>query len=316
MRKGFQKTIVLLLKAAISAVLLSLVLHRAGTGNVIKAVGDTGAAYLVLAVCIFVLVIFLNSIRWGLLLGKGPGALELFRLQILGAFFNTFLPGLVGGDAIKAYYLHKMAGKGTEALASIFMTRYLGYAALMFLGLISYPFGLEYFKDTWITWVLPAMVLAFTLGSFVFFGLEIGEKRSAFLSNIYGYFRRYGSQRKIITKSILIGLVVHYLSALMVYVLAAGIGLDVPLATLLVFIPIISTLAALPVTVGGIGIREGAMILLLGTLEVDAGRATALAFLWYFSMAAGGALGITEYMRSKDYIRDAFRQGEIAGNRP
>ena len=64
----------------------------------------------------------------------------------------------------------------------------------------------------------------------------------------------------------------------MSYVLARSMGEKIPLETLLVFIPIISTLAALPVSVGGIGIRKGAMILLMGTAGMEADRATALSF--------------------------------------
>jgi uncharacterized membrane protein YbhN (UPF0104 family) len=295
----------------VSSGLLYLVLSKVGTGNVLKALRDTGVISFVGATGIFVLMILLTSVRWGLLLNRSIGIFKLFRLQMLGTFFNIFLPGLVGGDVVKIYFLHKMAGIGTEAVASVFMDRYFGYAALMLLGLLSYPFGFGHFAGTWITWVLPGMVLAFALGSLVVFGLEIGQKRFKALSKIYGYFRVYRSRKALILKAMGIGLMVHSLSALMVYLLAVGMGEKIPLATLLVFIPIIATLAALPVSVGGIGIREGAMILLLGTVGVEADRATALSFLWYFTMVAGGALGVTEYIRDKDYIKDAFGAEEL-----
>lgn len=298
------------MKAAVSTGLLYFVLTKVGARNVIDALGDAGAFSFLFATGLFVLMVFLTSVRWGLLLQRNIGAIELFRLQMLGTFFNTFLPGLVGGDAVKIYYLYKKAGMGTEAVASVFMDRYLGYAALMTLGLISYPFGLGSFYGTWITWVLPSMVAAFTLGSLVVFGLEIGRSRFESLSKVYGYFRSYWSRKAVLAKAMAIGLMVHSISALMVFTLSRGMGEDIPLATLLVFIPVISTLAALPVSVGGIGIREGAMILLLGTVGVEADRATALSFLWYFSMVAGSSLGVTEYIRDKDYIKDAFMPEE------
>lgn len=337
MRRGIKKTLLLLLKAAFSTGLLIFVLSRVGADNVLKPVGDaeavpfattvragidnvltavrdTGVVSLAAAVVIFVAMIFLTSIRWGLILGHGTGTLKLFRLQMLGTFFNTFLPGLIGGDAIKIYYMHKKAGIGTEAVASVFMDRYIGYAALMLLGLLSYPFGFGHFSGTWIAWMLPAMVMAFTLGSIMVFGLEFGKKQFDFLSKVYGYFRSYRSRRGIMAKALSIGITVHFLSAILVFTLAMGMGDDIPLLALMVFIPIISTLAALPISVGGIGIREGAMILLLGTLGVEADRATALSFLWYFSMVAGGALGATEYIRGKDYIKEAFHRTQEAGN--
>lgn len=298
------------MKATVSSGLLYLVLSKVGAGNVISALGDAGALSFFLAIALFVIMVFLTSIRWGLLLGRDIGAMKLFRLQMLGTFFNTFLPGLVGGDAVKIYYLYKVAGMGTEAVASIFMDRYLGYAALMVLGMASYPVGFGNFSDTWIVWVLPSMVVAFTFGSAVIFGLEMGRKRFESLAKIYGYFRSYWSRKALMARALVIGLIVHSISALMVFLLSRGMGEDIPLVTLLVFIPVISTLAALPISVGGIGIREGAMILLLGTVGIEADRATALSFLWYFSMVAGGALGVTEYIRDKDYIKDAFKPEE------
>lgn len=322
-RQTLQKALLLILKISISASLLAYVLHRAGEGSmaqglasVLKALRHAGIMHFPAAVTLFVLMIFLNSIRWGLLLGRNVGVITIFRLQLLGTFFSIFLPGMVGGDAIKAYYLHKMTGMGTEAVASVFMDRYLGYAALILLGLLAYPLGLPYFAGTWIVWVLPAMALAFAVGSLVVFWLETGGRRFSFMARIYGYFRTYRNSQGIMAKAMSIGLIVHTVSAILVYVLSRGLGESIPLISLMVFIPIVSTLAALPLSVGGMGIREGAMILLLGTQGVDQTQAVALSFLWYCAMAAGGAIGSIEYLRSKDYIRDEFKAQTGPGDTP
>lgn len=201
----------MLIKTAVSSTLICIVLSRVGSANVLEALGHADVPSLCAAVLIFLIMILLTSIRWGLLLGRSIATFKLFRLQILGTFFNIFLPGMVGGDAVKIYYLFKMAGIGTEGVASVFMDRYLGYADLMLLGLISYPFGLDHFAGTWITWGLPVLVLTFALGSLFFFGLEIGQKRFEFLSRTYGYFRSYRSRKSLISKAIGLGLVVHAL---------------------------------------------------------------------------------------------------------
>lgn len=314
MKQPIRKTLILLLKILISASLLAYVLHRAGAGSmgdgltsVLKALRQVGGIYFSTSVALFVLMIFLTSLRWGLLLKRSIGVLRTFRLQLLGTFFNTFLPGMFGGDAVRIYYLYKKGGMGAEAVASVFMDRYLGYAALMLMGLMAYPLGLPYFSGTWIAWILPAIVLAFAMGSLTVFRIEAGGRRFSFMARIYGYFRTYHRSRDVMAKAIVIGLGVHTASALMVYVLSRGMGQSIPLLSLMVFIPIVSTLAALPLSMGGIGIREGAMVLLLASQGVDQTQATALSLLWYFSMTAGGAIGALEYLRSKEYIKEGFR---------
>lgn len=310
-----KKTLLFILKLSISSTLIYIVLKKAGPSKVGQALMDTGATAFLVATALFLLMVLLTAIRWGLLLRRNLGWSTLMRLQMLGTFFNTFLPGLVGGDAVKVYYMYKQAGMGAEAVASVFMDRYLGYAALMLLGLLAYPFGMGYFSDTWITWLLPALVAAFAISSVMLFGLEMG-KRFESLRKIYGYFRIYLSRKPAMAKAVGLGLMVHSASAMMVFVLSRGMGEDISLFTLLVFIPIISTLAALPLSLGGIGIREAAMVLLLGTLGISPEHATALSFLWYFAMVAGGALCSVEYIRDKDYIKEAFSadtKGKEAG---
>lgn len=307
MKQEIKKYMALMLKVSVSAALLFLVLQKAGPARVMEALKQTGPLYFGAAIAIFIVLMFLTSVRWGLLLARGIATMTLFRLQMLGTFFNTFMPGLVGGDAIKVYYIYKQAGIGTEAIASVFMDRYLGYAALMALGLMGYTIGIGQFAGTWVTWLLPALVISFILASLLIFRFEMGSRFRAF-ANIYGYFRVYRQRRKALVKAFGIALLVQSLAASMVYLLALGMGLYISPLEVLALVPVVATLSAVPISLGGVGIREAAMVLLLGNLGIDAGQATALSFLWYLSFMAGGTLGAFEYMRSKDYIKDAFRK--------
>lgn len=75
--------------------------------------------------------------RWSLFISSSQDPSDnvpfrrLLSLYFIGAFFSTFLPGIVGGDAVKGYYLYKSNGRGGAVLASIFIDRYLGFSALI-----------------------------------------------------------------------------------------------------------------------------------------------------------------------------------------
>ena len=81
----------------------------------------------VAAILLYLLAQFTSTLRWKLLLPRMLGIRKLFSLYMIGSFFNTFLPGLIGGDAVKGFYLYKETGKGSLTLASIFMDRYIGF---------------------------------------------------------------------------------------------------------------------------------------------------------------------------------------------
>ncbi len=80
---------------------------------------------------------------------------KLFSLYLIGAFFNTVLPGLIGGDAVKAFYLYRATGKGSLSLASIFMDRYIGFVMLIIICTIVFPFGYSYFHNSPVFWIFP-----------------------------------------------------------------------------------------------------------------------------------------------------------------
>jgi uncharacterized membrane protein YbhN (UPF0104 family) len=211
------------------------------------------------------------------------------------------MPGLVGGDAVKIYYLYRETGKGTQALASVFMDRYVGFTCLMTIGLLAFPFGLKYFQGTWIQWILPAIVLAFLTGSVTVLGLRLG-KGIGFLQDFYDYFHSYRNRRDVLVKAFLLSAGVQVAIIISIYILAIGLGERIPLHMIFIFMPIIAALSAAPVSISGIGIREFSTVLLLGTIGVSAEMATAISFAWFLSIAAGGLTGLYEYLRSKGRV--------------
>jgi uncharacterized membrane protein YbhN (UPF0104 family) len=298
------KALLLVLKLLVSGALLYAVLSRAGIERVFGLLRGISPLSFALAVLMYVASQLVASMRWGLLLQSGQdghgrlGLRRLFPLYLLGSFFSRLLPGTVGGDAVKAYYLYKETGQGVQALSSVFMDRYIGYIVLMSMGLAAFPFGLGYFRGSWIEWLLPAIVAGFIILSIVFFGLRLG-KRMRLLGDFYGHFHSYRRQKGVMARAALLSVVIQVATVLAVYVLALGLGQRIPLLPFFIFVPIIITLSSLPVSISGVGIREGAFVLLFGSIGVRPDAATALSFAWFLSVTAGGLAGLYEYLRHK-----------------
>jgi uncharacterized protein (TIRG00374 family) len=90
------------------------------------------------AVAIFPITLIITSLRWNVLLktvGIRMGAGRAFVINMVGAFYNTFMPGSTGGDVLKAWYAAKLApDKRTRAVMSVIVDRVVGLLALIVLG--------------------------------------------------------------------------------------------------------------------------------------------------------------------------------------
>jgi len=103
-------------------------------------VAKASPRYLLAALLIFPLTYLITSYRWDLLLRVLEINMTLSRafvLNMVGAFYNTFMPGSTGGDLLKAYYASKLTPHRTRAVMSVLVDRVLGLLALVILGGVS-----------------------------------------------------------------------------------------------------------------------------------------------------------------------------------
>ena len=291
-----KKIFFLSLKLIVSSALLYIVFSRTGVTQVFSLIKGIHPYSFISAVFLYICAQFVSTVRWKLLLPETLGMRKLFSLYLIGAFFNTVLPGLIGGDAVKAFYLYRATGKGSLSLASIFMDRYIGFVMLIIICTIVFPFGYSYFHNSPVFWTFPFIVLAFIVTSFLIFGLRFG-KRIQMLSEFYDYFHYYRNQKGVILKALLLSAVVQVTGFCAVYILALGLGVDIPFLACLVFVPLIIMFAAVPLSISGIGIREGAFVLLFGLIGIRQDVATALSLSWFLANSTGSLTGIIEYIR-------------------
>ncbi len=292
--KALKKALILTLKLAVSGGLLWFVLHKAGFQKVLETIRGMDEWYFLAAAGLYIAGTFVSCFRWRLFLPAKLALKKLFSLYMLGSFFNTFLPGMIGGDAVKGYYVYKETGRMAESMASIFMDRYLGFTALMLIAFVAYPVGFPYLKGKGLAWLIPVIFTAFIVMSLLFFKLRLGN-RIRLLADFYGHFGTYG--KRALFKGLIISLVVQSLSNISVYALARGFGLDVSLPLFFVFVPLITTFSSIPLSISGLGIREASFVLLFGSVGVAPQTATALSFAFFLSSAAGSLPGLYEYLK-------------------
>lgn len=301
MAPKIKQLLLTIVKLGVSAGLLYIVLSKTGIKQVLFTLKDMSPLAFVAATLLYLLAQFTSTLRWKLLLPRMLGIRKLFSLYMIGSFFNTFLPGLIGGDAVKGFYLYKETGKGSLTLASIFMDRYIGFVVMIAICAIAFPFGYKYLQGSRIEWLLPVTVLSFVGASIAFFVLRLG-KSIKILSGFYDHFHIYRNQKDVIGKALLLSVLVQFSGIIAVYILALGIGQHLPFLSCLIFLPLIILFTTLPVSISGLGVREGAFVLFFGLIGVKPEVATAISLSWFISTTAGSLLGLVEYMKYKKEV--------------
>lgn len=259
--------------------------------QMIEALQNADQRWIVAGILLYGIIEILAAFRWHLLLRVQQIRLSFSRvcaLLMIGIFFNQFMPGGTGGDVVKIFYLLKETpGKKAQAVLAALIDRLVGL-----FGLIVIASLIVYFRYDWLTkfeitrnltWSLM-VVLAASLGgiafSFAITGLGLVEKlpqRMPFRDKLVELsiaYNLYARAWKTSLLSIFISLGIHIASFLVFYAAARSLRATIPFGDFIAVMPIISTLASLPISVGGTGVREGLFQALLSALcgirEADA----------------------------------------------
>lgn len=322
------KIAVFLLKLAISGALVYFLISKAGGRAIIANIRQSDPLAFIAAVGMYILATLLSSLRWKLLIPIRVGTNKLFGMYMIGAFFNNYLPGIIGGDGVKAYYLSRelkahspssghydgekkgkyrtldklIAHENIISIASVFMDRYIGISALLAISMVAFPFSLKYLEGAsikWpLVWFIPSIFIIFVVASIVVYRFRIGE-RLKLLYRLYDYFDLYRTQKEVLSKAFAYSLAVQLLGMMAVYVLSKGLSLDVSLLSVIVFLPIVILISFIPISISGIGLREGSFVFLFGTMGISPNLSLTLSLLWFLSVVVASLWGFAEYLRFK-----------------
>jgi uncharacterized protein (TIRG00374 family) len=285
--------------------------------------GRIHGEYLALALLICAAGILLTFVRWYILVR----ALDLpftladaVRLGMIGLYFNSLLPGSVGGDILKAAFVAREQSRRTAAVASVVMDRVLGLWALFWLvavlGGVFWLIGLfpeRAQQGCGVLILLSAVTVmlsaaAWTLLGFLpeplaeqFAGLlarlpKVGGSAAEFWRAIRMYRRRQAAVALTLVMSA-VGFVGFTLTYYFSVLTLADPGSVPPLSVHFVITPIGLFIASVPLLPGGIGLSE----LGFGGLYVAVGFAAAAAVLGSLvqrvNMWALALVGLVVYQR-------------------
>ena len=264
-------------------------------------------AFWTIGAFIFTLIGFLlGAIRWQRVLRALEVNQPLWRLfshYMAGQFVSNFLPTTVGGDVVRVGRLTRDTDDGPVSFTSVVFERLSGWLVLpviTFLGFAINP-GLTGLGTST---RVPLVVAMVTLIALVLVILLLGSNRiGKGLQNRKGLLRfanavHLGIDRLKEHPRSIREVVVSAFAYQFTLLLAAGCVVEaleidqVGLTALMAFIPAVLIIQVLPLGIGGLGVREGALVVFLSGIDVSSEQALALGLALYALTLVNSFIGL------------------------
>jgi glycosyltransferase 2 family protein len=299
-------------RGIVTLAILGYLASRIDMGEAARAMVSVDPAHLLAVLALVAIDRGVMIWRWVLLLRAADTPVTTRSaawIFLVSSFVGSFLPAGVGGDAARAYVLGRRTARGSEAVASVAADRLLGIVALGLLGALGALLWVRQADDGLRPVAIVVGLLA-AVGSVAVFWLDRlvrawlpprwaargAGARLVRLVDAVGFYRGVPA---VLGSVLALSVAVQLLRILQAFLLGRGLGIDVPFAYYLVFMPIGLLMLLLPVSVSGFGVPQGVIVWLLRPQGVPDPLSFALSTLIILTGLAGNLPGAVLYLRRK-----------------
>lgn len=306
-----KKVLIASSKLAITALLFFLLFRKVDVRQFAAVLRNARAGALAAALLMLWIGHFICTFRWRMLMRPLMPVLSisrLFGLYCIGLFFNLAFPTSIGGDVVKVYYAGKPTRSFARCFAATFLDRDAGMFAMMLIASVAFLLDPVKIPGIPLSLIIFGLFGAFLLANLVLFTPRLHRVAAGFLhrirlSDVAGKidsishaFQIMGKHWSILGGSLIVSIVNQLLVITMVWAMAIGLRIDVPLSHFLVLVPVVSLVSMIPVSLSGMGLREYAFLNLLGGLGVARESSIALGLLMSAVIIASAVPGGIIYL--------------------
>ena len=304
-----RRPFVLSARIALSALMLGVLLRRMPHFTLDRLLPDWNrdtAMFLALAMVFTLAGIVLSTLRWRAVLsalGQEAKLGHLLSHNLAGLFVSNVLPTTIGGDVLRVSRLSRENGESTTSFASVVLERLTGWLVLPVITLVGFLVnpGLRHLGSA--TEVAIALSCG-TLVALVAVLFSVASRR--FGSRVAGSdgWRRFASAVHLGMERLrrhpaaafnvlAVGFAYQLVLVIAALMAAKAVGMSVAVGptALLAFFPAVLIAQVLPISIAGLGVREGAFVLFLTPLGIPTEQDVALGLLLYLLNVGVSLLG-------------------------
>ena len=318
--KLIKKFTTIILRLGVSALLLFLVFKQMDQQSAFAVMKGADKGMLCVSFLLFLASYVIAFWRWEMLLKTLKIDLPLRRIispYAGGIFFNLFLPSTIGGDFMRSIDLGRYTKRPREVIATVFLDRLSGYAALVILALIAVCLGwgmgllrdLSVIVAVGVIGILLGLILLVLYNNWVYAFIntlldspKAGKLREA-IKNLHEEIYKFRQHKGIIARNIILSLIVQGLNPIAVYLIAQAFGIHASIIYFFIFLPIISAITLLPISIGGLGLRDVTTVIFFAKIGVAKNMAFATSLTSFFFIALCGGIGGIIYVLTLHHRR-------------
>jgi glycosyltransferase 2 family protein len=283
------------LRIVVAVALTAYVLFKSHPADVARVAAGATPAWLLAAIGLVVVDRAVNAYRWVVLLraltpGSRPPLGSVMQIFFVSSFVGNFLPS-IGGDVYRAYQLARLGVKSSEAAASVLMDRIVGVLSMIMVAAVA----LLFLRDLELPGVVPALLIvaaACAVAAAAVFSsgvagrmvglvqlIPIATAQSA-ARTLMDAIRRYATHHGALLGVLALSVVVQLLRIVQAYCLGRALDLTLPMLVYFGFIPVITLVMQVPITVAGLGTTQYAFEWMFGRAGIPSAVTFALSILF------------------------------------
>ncbi|HAF07968.1 TPA: hypothetical protein DCG82_06150 [candidate division WOR-3] len=270
-----KKILFQILRILITVLILFLIFRNIDTTQLFKILKNSNIFLLFLSVITIGIVCFIISLRWQLVLklyNFNVSIWRAFRIYNIAFFFNNFLPSTIGMDFIRGAYIVSDEKRIADVISSIIIERWIGLLGIIvyisITPLIFFKYGVtKYFLYVSIIGILASVIFITVIISdkvfnfFIFLFskikiLKIGEKINSLMNSL----RIIKHRKSDLVYNLFLSIMIQVVFVVTNHLIVISQGLSVKLIDEIIYVPFISIISMIPITINGLGLREWAYI--------------------------------------------------------
>lgn len=307
--KGFvgrHKVLLIALKMVLSIGLFIYVVAKVSPGDIWATVRPADPSLLLAAAGLFLLSSLIGSWLWARLLraqGVSIPYAKAASYYFVGLFFNNFLPSNIGGDIARISDASKHATHVSPVFSATLMDRLIGVLAIGLVAVVASVAALDHVRLYAIYTAIFAVFLV-ALGLF----LSIFNRRvlEAFewpframgwrsvergIARLMDDLHGFRSEGGALLQAFVASTAVQVSRILVHYIVGLALGVRLAAGYYFLFVPVLAALVSLPISLNGLGVREGAAVVLFHMAGLTREQSFTIPFLTYLISVLISLLG-------------------------
>lgn len=301
-----------LIRAASSILLIVILLNFVGRDAQMRAFSSINPLHFTIGLAAYLAALAFWALRWYLFI-RASGERTSYGHALLtllhGLFYSLFLPTLVGTDMGRMVELsHDRHNNRSNAVSTVLLDRFMGLITLVLMAVIALILGSQYITDQSVIGLVLMTLAALVIGWVIFFNrrimdalfgvifhLPIIRRLETKIRHLYETLCQLHHKPRLLFAAGNVSLLNSIAETGSVIFAARALGIEIEPVYFFIFMPLIWLIMIVPISVSGLGLREGAFVFFFTQIGVSSADAVALSLLYYsfnVIVALGGGFAL------------------------